>query len=62
MICEEAICDFCIYQLKVNNEITGCGKEPKNKLRDELAKNHHYCTYFKCRYKEHGLCKKEDGK
>lgn len=61
MICEEAICDFCAYRLMINGEIVGCGKNPNDKLRNELARNHHYCTSFKCYYKERGLCSK-DGK
>lgn len=53
MICEEAICDLCVYLKKES-----CTKEPHSELRDALAVNHGYCRYFTCKYAKEGLCKK----
>lgn len=57
MICEEAICDLCIY-LNKKSQTYACDKEPPNDIRNALAANHGYCRYFTCRYDKEGLCKK----
>lgn len=59
MICEEAICDLCVYVIKSADGKLSCSKDPPSPLRNELAATHNYCSYFECRYAKEGLCKKK---
>lgn len=59
MICEEAICNLCIYVTKNADGIQACDKDPPNELRNGIAASQGYCRYFTCKYAKEGLCKKK---